>query len=63
MNDLTPAASECYTTSCKMVDTISRCPNIACPAVYIPPECRLHTFLIYNGYVCRACDQDVCRFG
>ncbi|KAK3606273.1 hypothetical protein CHS0354_037949 [Potamilus streckersoni] len=39
------------------------CPNIACPKIYIRPECRLHTFLIYKSSVCRGCDQDICRFG
>eukprot|EP00105_Crassostrea_gigas_P005472 XP_011419093.1 PREDICTED: uncharacterized protein LOC105322211 [Crassostrea gigas] len=42
------------------VDPVGPCPNVFCPAVSIPPECRKETFIYNNGRKCRGCPQNIC---
>lgn len=41
--------------------TRDECPQLSCPSVYIPPECRQTDYTYVNGRRCPACDIDLCQ--
>ncbi|KAL3865879.1 hypothetical protein ACJMK2_043228 [Sinanodonta woodiana] len=42
---------------------IVRCPDIACLAIYIPPECAEPTYSTYRGKICLSCPRNKCPNG
>nr|XP_022301018.1 uncharacterized protein LOC111109225 [Crassostrea virginica] len=56
----------CWIASCAATwpsswQTRDECPQLSCPSVYIPPECRQTDYTYVNGRRCPACDIDLCQ--